>query len=140
MRGCEMSEAGIRLYFKCFSTNYFNSTITKHIMAGVRLKNQLKSDCLAQITGKYQPINFINCPIIMDFTFLSTHNYDVDNYLTMSKYVQDCLVLRGVLQDDNPKIVNETRIRVINVKSYADEGVFIRFISNKTPEIPNFEI
>lgn len=120
----------IRLYFKHFSTNYYFSEQRTHIMKGVKLKNKLKAEVLAQLTGKYKKITLSQCPVGLDFTFLSSHDYDVDNYSSMVKYIIDCLVYRGILQDDNPCIVNEIRIRVTNVKSLAQEGCEIIFFKS----------
>ena len=126
--------AGIRLYFTCFSTNYFNSEQRKHRMLGVRLKNQLKAEVLAQLTGKYTPIDPRKYPILIDFTFISAHKYDIDNYSTMAKYILDCIVSRNILQDDNPNVVNEIRIRVKAITNKSQEGCLIRFYKNPTPK------
>lgn len=116
----------IRLYFAHFSTNYYISEQRKHFMMGVRLKNQLKSTVLSQLTARFGKIKLCDCPIGLDFTFLSSHKYDVDNYSAMAKYIIDCLVCRGILQDDNPQIVNEIRIRVKKT-SPEKEGCEINF-------------
>ena len=128
---------GIRLYFECFSTNYYFSEQSKHRMVGVRLKNKLKAEVLAQLTGKYSRIHLSDCPVGIDYTFFSCHKYDVDNYSAMVKYIQDCLVFRGILQDDNPKIINEIRIRVRQISAPVNEGVYIRFYRNSEIEYPD---
>lgn len=131
---------GIRLYFKHFSTNYYNSEQRTHRMLGVRLKNALKATVLAQLSGRYAKIPEDSRPVIIDFTFFSTHKYDVDNYSAMVKYIQDCLVFRGILQDDNQNIIGECRIRVKRILNESREGCLIRFLPNSEIVFPDDEI
>lgn len=132
--------AGIRLYFKIFPNTYIESTQLSFRKDGMRYKQRMKSECAAQITSRYTPIKYNQCPVMVDITFISAKNYGFESYNVLANYILDTLRTRGIIQDTTIPIINEVHIRVVETKRPSCEGAYIRFEKNPDPYKPDASI
>ena len=119
----------LRLFFAHFSTNMFLAGRGGTGYKAQMLKKALKNTILPQITFAKLP-KITNFPIAINYIFITTHDYDIDNYNIMAKYITDCLVFRGILPDDNQNIINSYSVLIQKIDKKNDEGCIV-FIKTK---------
>ena len=91
----------------------------------------MKHDVLRQVNlGRFRRIESKYFPLCIEYIFITTHAFDVDNYNIMAKYITDCLVFRTILTDDNPDVINEYRVSIRKTSKLDREGCLIRFKPN----------
>lgn len=124
-------EPGMRLYFSHFSLNKFLAGRGGTGWQSQELKKKLKHDVLRQVNlGRLRRIESKYFPLCIEYIFITTHAFDVDNYNIMAKYITDCLVFRTILIDDNPDVINEYRVSIRKTSKPDREGCLIRFKPN----------
>ena len=94
------------------STNKFYES--KHWTFRSKIKDQYRN---IPFTGK--PV--LEYPVDCHYTFYIPNNFDTSNLSIMQKLIEDCLVIKGILENDSPKFVNRISIgRIKSTESYCE--------------------
>lgn len=121
----------IKLSFTPFCTNYANSGQLANRNRGEESKHLLKHKLRGQLTR----VNRIRAhPLTVDFQFISMKEYPVHNYGLIAQYIIETIYSMGLLQDTNPDIIAEIKIRTKLTRDMTKQGCIVTFDRYTKPQ------